>query len=243
LDVSKIRGLLFDKDGTLFDFTRTWESFTAAVLRELGRDETHAAQLGRAIGFDLSTRLFAPTSVVIAGTPREIAEALATELPGQDVAELIDVLNAQAIRAPQSEVVPLVPFLAKLRAQGYKLGVATNDAQAPARAHLASVGAVACFDFIAGFDSGFGGKPAPGQMKAFCAATGLEPESCAMVGDSLHDLKAGRAAGFTTVAVLTGLAEKEELAPFADVVLADIGHIPDWLRLNRTPKRDGICRK
>jgi phosphoglycolate phosphatase len=32
-----------------------------------------------------------------------------------------------------------------------------------------------------------------------------------------------------TVAVLTGIARREELAPHADVVLADIGAIPDWL--------------
>ncbi len=227
--MSKIKGLLFDKDGTLFDFTRTWESFTAAVLRRLGRDETHATQLGHAIGFDLETRLFAPSSVVIAGTPREIAEALETQLPGQDVPELIEVLNTEAARAPQSEVVPLAAFLSDLRNQGYKLGVATNDAEMPARAHLSSVNAVQCFDFIAGFDSGYGGKPAPGQLKAFCAATALRPDSCAMIGDSLHDLKAGRAAGFATIAVLTGLASKEELTPFADVVLADIGQIPAWL--------------
>jgi phosphoglycolate phosphatase len=32
-----------------------------------------------------------------------------------------------------------------------------------------------------------------------------------------------------TVAVLTGVAEADELAPLADVVLPNIGHLPDWL--------------
>ena len=32
-----------------------------------------------------------------------------------------------------------------------------------------------------------------------------------------------------TVAVLTGLAETAQLAPYADVVLPDIGHLPAWL--------------
>ena len=49
-----------------------------------------------------------------------------------------------------------------------------------------------------------------------------------MVGDSTHDLIAGRAAGMQTVGVLTGMAEAE-LAPLADAVLPDIGHLPDWL--------------
>ena len=50
-----------------------------------------------------------------------------------------------------------------------------------------------------------------------------------MVGDSRHDLISGRAAGMATVAVLTGIAGAGELAPHADVVLPDIGHLPGWL--------------
>jgi phosphoglycolate phosphatase len=85
------------------------------------------------------------------------------------------------------------------------------------------------FDFIAGYDSGFGGKPAPGQLLAFCEQTGLAPSQCAMVGDSLHDLEAGRTAGMTTVGVLTGPAPRDELAPHADVVLPSIAELPLWV--------------
>jgi len=53
-----------------------------------------------------------------------------------------------------------------------------------------------------------------------------------MVGDSLHDLHAGRAAGMQCVAVLTGVAEAAELGPAADIVLPDIGHLAAWLRGN-----------
>jgi phosphoglycolate phosphatase len=62
---------------------------------------------------------------------------------------------------------------------------------------------------------------------AFAAHLGCAPETVLMVGDSLHDLKAGRAAGMRTAAVLTGVAAAADLAPFADVVLPDIGHLPD----------------
>ena len=90
-------------------------------------------------------------------------------------------------------------------------------------------GVVDLFDFIAGYDSGHGAKPAPGQLYAYCKKTGLEPAQCVMVGDSTHDLDAGRAAGMRTIGVLTGPARQAELAPFADVVLPTIAAIPDWL--------------
>jgi phosphoglycolate phosphatase len=51
----------------------------------------------------------------------------------------------------------------------------------------------------------------------------------AMVGDSRHDLQAGRAAGMRTVAVLTGIAKAADLADLADVILPDIGALPAWL--------------
>ena len=60
-------------------------------------------------------------------------------------------------------------------------------------------------------------------------ATGLAPEAVVMVGDSTHDLIAGRRAGMRCVGVLTGLAEREVLQPYADVVLPDIGHLPAWI--------------
>jgi phosphoglycolate phosphatase len=54
-----------------------------------------------------------------------------------------------------------------------------------------------------------------------------------MVGDSKHDLDAGRAAGMKAVAVLTGIATRADLAPHADVVLADITGLAGWIdRLN-----------
>ncbi|MGL4237933.1 HAD family hydrolase, partial [Tabrizicola sp.] len=104
-----------------------------------------------------------------------------------------------------------------------------NDSEAPARQHLANHGITDCFDFIAGYDSGHGAKPAPGMCLAFARAFALDPARVAMVGDSRHDLEAGRAAGMRTVAVLTGIAKRDELSPHADVVLPDIGAIPDWL--------------
>jgi len=40
---------------------------------------------------------------------------------------------------------------------------------------------------------------------------------------------AAKAAGMLGVGVLTGMATADDLAPFADVVLPDISHLPDWI--------------
>jgi phosphoglycolate phosphatase len=225
-----VKGLCFDKDGTLFDFAATWEAWAAAFLhRATGGDVARAQRIGAAIGFDLAQGKFARDSIVIAGTSGEVMQALAPHFPELSGAALLDMLNQEAAIAPQRAAVPLVPLLEGLRTRGLALGVATNDSEAPARAHLAAAGVTHLFDFIAGYDSGHGGKPGPGQLLAFAACAGLDPSHIVMVGDSTHDLHAGRAAGMRTLAVLTGTALAADLAPFADAVLRDIGDIPAWL--------------
>lgn len=225
-----IGGIVFDKDGTLFDFQASWGLWAARFVDDLaGGDPARAEMLGRAIRFDPATRTFLPGSPVIAGTPADIAGPLLEHLPGTTPAALISRMNLLSAEAPMVEAVPLRRLFERLRAAGLRLGIATNDGEAPARAHLARAGILDLVDFVAGFDSGHGPKPEPGMLLAFARTFGLHPAEVLMVGDSLHDLAAGRAAGMPTVAVLSGLAREAELAPYADVVLPDIGHLPALL--------------
>ncbi|WP_050528782.1 HAD family hydrolase [Pseudorhodobacter aquimaris] len=224
-----IDGVVFDKDGTLFDFRQSWGVWTDRLLLQIAVDEAHASMLATAIGYDRVARDFRPDSPVIAATAVEIANVLLPLLPGQSLQGLVDRLNAQAQDAQMAPAVPLRAVLAGLRDRGLKLGLATNDTERPARAHLDAHGVLDLFDFIAGYDSGHGAKPGPGMCLAFARETGIDPARAIMVGDSLHDLVAGRAAGMRCVGVLTGIADKAELAPLADVVLPDIGSLGAWI--------------
>ena len=225
-----IRGILFDKDGTLFDFAATWETWAASfLLRATDGDRARAVEIAQKIGFDLIQRRFDPGSIVIAGTPGEVVDALLPHFPETTFDRFLDLLNDEAEKAPQAETVPLMPFLQSLRARDLVLGVMTNDSEDVAHVHLDQSGVRDQFAFIAGFDSGFGAKPAPDPLLAFCKAVDVAPAQAVMVGDSTHDLIAGRSAGMHTVGVLTGMADTDTLAPYADVVLPDIGHLPQWL--------------
>ena len=72
-----IRGVIFDKDGTLFDFQSTWGIWTAQVLARIaGSDGVLLGQLARSLGYDTKTRRVQPGSVIVAGTPMEIAAVI-----------------------------------------------------------------------------------------------------------------------------------------------------------------------
>ncbi len=224
-----VQALIFDKDGTLFDFTLTWGAWVMAALPVIQPDASRHSDLLHVLGYDPAAGRFAKSSPVIGCTTPEIAALIQPLLPHFTPAALNDALNEQARRAPLQPAVDLPATLDELRAQGLRLGLATNDTEGPARAHLTRAGVLHMFDFIAGCDSGWGGKPAPGQLFAFADSIAVPPSAIAMVGDSLHDLHAARAAGMLAIGVLTGVAEQADLAPHADVVLPDIGHLAGWL--------------
>jgi phosphoglycolate phosphatase len=122
--------------------------------------------------------------------------------------------------------------LSGLAASGLKLGIATNDAEASARSQAAALGIDAVTDFVAGYDSGFGAKPDPGMVSAFAIHHGLRPEEVALVGDSMHDMMAARAAGVVAIAVRTGPCTgpaMREIEAQADHVLDSIADLPAWL--------------
>ena len=228
----RIRGLVFDKDGTLFDFHATWSVWCDGLIRDLcGPDPAQVERLASRLDFDLDARRFAPTSPMIAGTMEVIIDAVREVLPQHEEHALRRMILTTSAATQQIEVTPLVPLLDRLIAAGMTLGIATNDSEAPARAHLERAGILDRFAFVAGYDSGHGAKPTPGQLLAFCALTGIPPARMRHDRRLTHDLDSGRAAGMAAVGVLTGLATRADLAPHADVVLDDIGALPAWLGL------------
>ena len=137
---------------------------------------------------------------------------------------------SSAKRVKLIEVIPLELFLKNLYSKGLKIGLVTNDFEAVAHAHLKAAGIHKYFDFIAGYDSGFGIKPDPKPLMAFAEQFSILPHRVAMVGDSTHDLFAAEKAGMYKIGVLTGLASYSDLAPYSDFVFDNIGYIEGLLK-------------
>ncbi|XHH10368.1 MAG: HAD family hydrolase [Candidatus Bathyarchaeia archaeon] len=73
-------------------------------------------------------------------------------------------------------------------------------------------------------------KPKPSPEAIFKCVQTLDMEicDCLMAGDSVNDIKAGKAAGAKTVGLLSGLYFHEELAKEGpDMILPDLSMLPD----------------
>jgi len=224
-----IKGIVFDKDGTLFDFQATWGAWTKEILAQEAGDPETLSRLAAALGYDLEGERFHPDSIIIAETIEAVAERALTVLPDQDKQALIARMVAKAQDVPQVPAANLSGVVASLVGLGHTLGVVTNDTEASAYVHLDRAGILGAFQTVIGADSGFGAKPSPLPLLGFCKTNDLNPADCLMVGDSLHDLQAGAAAGMIPVGVLTGPATRDMLAPYAKVVLPSIADLRDWI--------------
>ena len=226
-----IRGILFDKDGTIVDYWRTWVPVNReAALYAARGDVALAAELLRLGGHDPETNRIMPGSLLAAGDFMDIVEAFAAH-PGVAAAPELVAGIARVFLAGGAMRSVLIPgahaAIAELHRRGLRLGIATNDCAAGIEASLAQHGILGCFDFAAGCDSGFGAKPDPRMALAFCEAVGLARQEVAVVGDAVHDLAMGRAAGVgLTVGVLSGTSVSENLAALADLIVADISALP-----------------
>ncbi|MEM9267634.1 MAG: HAD family hydrolase, partial [Pseudomonadota bacterium] len=171
--MGQIKAILFDKYGTLFDFQKTWGAFQGDFLRGLSAgDDARLRALADATEYDLETGLFLPGSPVIAGSLNVVTALMIPHLPGWTEESLVAEIREKTALARQVPVCPLAELFDHLRNAGLPLGIATNDAEAPAREHLRQEGIEDRFTFIAGYDSGYGGKPEPGQLLAFAQHVG-----------------------------------------------------------------------
>lgn len=230
MSVTVIDAVLFDKDGVLIDFDRTWGAWGRRFIEGVSAGDSELrARLAQALVYDEDAEVFLPESPLIAGTSDTWLRLITPLLPDRPQEEL--VANAVSALKETTVVAPvdLPEVLDALRDLGLPLGIATNDGEESARRQMAELGVVDRFDKIMGFDSGYGAKPEPGMQLAFAEHLGVAPGRIAMVGDSTHDLFAGAAAGMICVAVLSGPASRQELAPHAHVTLPDIAHLPQWI--------------
>jgi pyrophosphatase PpaX len=192
------RAVLFDLDGTLADTVELiLESFRHTMRTHLGTVPPDAAVL-RGIGTPLPVQIGG-----FAESDAQRAEMLATYVAYQQ--EHHDSLVRPF---PGADAV-----VSELRRRGSAVGVVTSKARGIALRTMEVCGIHEHFDFVVCGDEVERGKPDPEPVIRAMRALGVheEPQRVIFVGDSTHDLRAGRSAGVRTAAVAWGPIERRVL--------------------------------
>lgn len=207
LDISRIRALCFDIDGTLSD---TDEVYMQRVLRFLPRwifkDPVHTAR----------------RIVMWAEAPANGLLGVADRLGVDDeMTAVLDWIYRHRRHAP--ELFLLVPGVKEMLSQlkGY-FPMAVVSAR-PARGSMAFLER---FDLVQYFDAIVTGlsaphtKPYPDPILLAAREMKVHPGQCVMIGDTTVDIRAGKSAGAQTIGVLCGFGEERELLQLgADLIL------------------------
>lgn len=229
-----IKGILFDKDGTLVDFQRTWFAIgDRMALEAAGGDRLRANALMSHAGYDYDVAAFRADSVFAAGTNADIVALWYPHLETEARRTMVRHFDTAAAEEGALQAIALdgvKKALRGLHAVGYRLGLCTNDSTSGGEKTLLALGVAQMFDAVYGYDAVANPKPAPDAVHAFCDLTGLKPTEIAVVGDNRHDLEMARAAGAgLSVGVLSGTGTRDSLAPLADVVLNSMVELPALL--------------
>jgi phosphoglycolate phosphatase-like HAD superfamily hydrolase len=226
--------VVFDKDGTLISFGAMWSSWARELgaRLEIATRRPVAGDIFATIGYDPSTDRVQPGGPLALATVEELQELVAAVLrrwcPNVAAARRI-LAEAWFEPDPVERASPLAELgrlFAALRSSGRSIAVATLDHRDSTESTLDAfdladqVGAIACGD-----DPG-PAKPDPEVLVRLAAVIGVPLERTAMIGDTPADLAMARAAGVgRTIGVASGIGQRDELEPLADVVLGTVGEL------------------
>jgi len=230
-----IKGILFDKDGTLIEFNNFFGATYLRMLQQhFGHTHDEATALLVSTGYVPETGGCRGGSPMASETLSQIVRIWWPEMAEEERQlrrQFIDENFDREAMEDATALLPLGPVFEELKQAGFILGVATNDIEAAARSHMTQIGVVEHFHSLIGADSVQQPKPAGNMIKLFASETGLEPHQIAMVGDNAHDINEARAGGAgLAIGVLSGNSAHEDLAHIADHVIENVADLPSLLR-------------
>lgn len=230
---SEIKAILFDKDGTLVDFDKTWaHTNRKAALLAADGDAVLADALLIACGMDPQTGKTKADSMFAAANANEIAAHMVTHgspVETERLARLLDQAFIEGADTPWP-ICDLDLLMRTLTRAELSIGIASSDGEASIRRTVEVLGIETHVSFIAGYDSGHGPKPQPGMLHAYARHLGLAPSQVAMVGDNRHDMEMARASGAgAAIGVLSGTGSHQTLSELADVLIGSVAELPALL--------------
>jgi phosphoglycolate phosphatase len=199
----RVKAVMIDLDGTLADTIPDLAAAANRMLRELERPELPLELIRTFVG---------------KGIPNLVERALAGSLNGQASADAIaralpiyERCYAEVNGASATLYPGVTEGLDALRAARFPLACVTNKSRAYTIPLLAQLGLASYFEQVVAGDTLAQKKPHPAPLLHACRHFGVAPREMLLIGDSLNDAQAARAAGCPVFCVSYGYNEGRDV--------------------------------
>jgi len=210
-----VKGILFDLDGTIVDSRGAYLEAARIAFETMGQK--------------------LPEPQISLEIPRRLEQNLSiSDVVKGNVANFLELYlkTYYEITKEKTQPIPNIQVTLEILSQKVKLALITmrfvpktQVAQELEQFHIAKY-----FSHIVTALDTHKPKPSPEALIKSVKALDVNICDCAIVGDSVSDVRAGKAAGSMTVAVLSGLFSCEELArEKPDLILKDVTSLPSYL--------------
>ena len=210
-----VKAVMIDLDGTLLDTAGDLAAAANMMLRELGRTELPLETIQSYIG---------------KGIQKLVKRSLTGSLDDEPDAELFDRAMpiyerdyAKTLCINTRPYPGVIEGLNALREAGFRLACITNKAEAFTLPLLRATGLLDYFDIVLSGDSLPKKKPDPMPLLHACKHFGILPHEMLLIGDSLNDAEAARAAGCHVFCVPYGYNEGRDVRELdCDAIVASV---------------------
>ncbi|MDR0580240.1 MAG: HAD family hydrolase [Campylobacteraceae bacterium] len=197
--------ILFDMDGTIIDSTEAiTESFTAA-FKTLGKEVGEVSKILSLIGYPLDEMF------VELGIKKEDTDKFVNAYKAHYRTIVKD--KTKLIKGAKEAVTEAYEFA--------RLGIVTTKTSLYTKEILEYFGMLKQFEVIVGREDVTRTKPHPEPILKALEAMNSDMQNAWMIGDTILDMGAAKAADIKCAGVLCGYGKKEDLAQYTNVILRD----------------------
>jgi HAD superfamily hydrolase (TIGR01509 family) len=212
----KVKGIILDLDGTIVDSREAYVEAVKTAFAAIGQEK---------VDIRIATEI-----------PRRLEQNLSINniIKGIDMQKFLDAyLNSYyRVTAIKTKPTPNVSETLKKLSQKAKLALTTMRYVPREKVikELEKFGLAKYFQIVVTALDTRHPKPSPEALIKCAKQLGIKISECAVVGDSIMDVRAGRNVGAKTVAVLSGIFTRGELEKEKpDFILKNINELPDFL--------------
>lgn len=226
-----IKGILFDKDGTIVEFNRMWIDSTYKFLQRITERHNQRNKLEKiAFQIGLDGKTVRENSLLAGYTSLELADVISKTLCLErgSVQKELDQFYLENIKNHPKNIKPVCDvkkLFSILQENNYKIGIVTADNYDVTVFTLSHLGILSNIDFIATAEL-YQPKPHPEALHAFCEKFHMNSNEVIHIGDTIVDLEFAKHCQYG-IGVLSGTSSKDTLLKATPFVLNHIGDLLD----------------